>query len=210
MSRNFYLPPKHHVPILEDPINFYYIPVFKSFFIARLKATLSFADNEALGSVLDIGCGTGALFPELKRRGGDYLVGIDTFVQEYSFKGLMKKEDVAADIAWADAQYLPFKDDSFDTVVCISALEHIEDSKGTLEEIKRIIKPGGRFLGGVPTQNIITDKLLGESTGFHVSGHRKILNAAKQVFGIIREKHIPGFVPLNLSLYVAFEGRKDY
>jgi SAM-dependent methyltransferase len=41
---------------------------------------------------------------------------------------------------------LPFKDDSFDTVLMISSLEHFEDDHATLEDCRRILRPGGRVL----------------------------------------------------------------
>jgi len=202
-----YIPPKHHIPILEDPVNFYYIPVFKSFFIKRLELVLSFANGTNLGDVLDIGCASGILFPELAKR-CDRLIGIDTFLQEYSLKGLMQMEKFHAHLLWGDATAVPFKRDSFDTVLCISTLEHISDSVQVLEDMKTVIKPGGSLLAGFPTRNLITDKLLGESTGFHVAPHNRILEAARQVFESVKIRHFPGWLPLDLSLYCAFEGKK--
>ncbi|NQS98136.1 MAG: class I SAM-dependent methyltransferase [candidate division Zixibacteria bacterium] len=207
MGKRIYLPPKHHVPILEDPINFYYIPIFSSFFIKRLELVLSFAEGESLGRVLDIGCGTGVLFPEFSRR-SDLVAGIDTFIQDYSLKGLMKMEGIEALLAWGSVEEIPFRTETFDTVACISTLEHIKDNQGAMTEIKRVLKPGGRLLAGFPVRNTITDKLLGGSTEFHIASHTDILRAARAVFGLIKEKHFPGWVPLNISLYCAFEGRK--
>ncbi len=207
MKNRIQIPAKHHIPILEDPVNYYYIPVFRWFFLKRLEMTLSFAQGESLGAVLDIGCASGVLFPELSRRSG-LLVGIDTFLQDYSLRGLLEKENITAHLGWGDAGFLPFKDETFDTVVCISTLEHIEDSEGTLAEIKRVMRKRGRLLAGIPVQNLITDKLLGESTGFHVSSHRKILQAAKRIFGGVAERHTPWWAPLDYSLYCSFEGRK--
>ena len=208
MSAKIYLPPKHHFPILEDPINYYFIPGFRSFFLKRLELVLSFVQGQRLGNVLDIGCASGVLFPELSRR-CDFLVGIDTFLQEYSLKGLMKVENIDAQILWGDATALSFKNAAFDTVICISTFEHIEDTVGVMKEIADVIKPGGRLLAGFPVRNVITDKLLGESKGFHVSSHNSILDGARKVFNNVAERHFPAFVPLNLSLYCAFEGRKD-
>lgn len=207
MSKKIYLPPKYNIPILEDPINFYYIPVFRSFFIKRLELTLSFAKGGNLGDVLDIGCGTGVLFPEYSRRCKS-IVGIDTFLQDYSIKGMCRKENVKCNLAWGSILEVPFKDETFDTVVCISTLEHIEDGVKAISDMKRVLKPGGRLLAGFPVRNKITDKLLGQSTGFHVASHAQILASARKVFGEIETKRIPAFVPLDYSLYCAFEGKK--
>jgi len=207
MSKRLYLPPKHHIPILEDPVNFYYIPVFRSFFLKRLELVLSFVEGDNLGRALDIGCASGILFPELARRSSS-MVGMDNFLQEHSLKGLMRNEGFRADILWGDATANPFKKDTFDTVICISTLEHIEDSVGVLQDIRSIIKPGGRLLAGFPVRNFITNNLLGESTGFHIASHRQILNAADKVFEDVKVKHYPRWFPLDYSLYCAFLGIK--
>ncbi len=207
MRKRFYLPPKHHIPILEDPINFYYIPGFRWFFLKRLELVLSFAEGDDLGKILDVGCGTGVLFPEFARR-SELVVGIDTFLQQYSITGLCRKEDICALTAWGSVEDIPFKDETFDTVSCISTLEHIADSESAVSEIKRIMKRGGRLLAGFPVQNVITDKLLGASTKFHIASHRQILSAAEKVFGTISVKRFPRCVPLDLSLYCAFEARR--
>ncbi len=202
-----YFPPKYNVPILEDPINYYYIPFFRSFFIKRVEIVLSFAKDKNFGKVLDIGCGTGVLFPEYSRR-CESIVGIDIFLQDYSIRGLCKKEGITCSLAWGSILEVPFKDETFDTVVCISTLEHIEDSGKALTDIKRVLKPRGSLLAGFPVKNKITDKLLGQSTGFHVASHNQILAAARKVFGDVRVKRIPSIVPLDYSLYCAFEGWK--
>ena len=208
MTNKLYLPPKHHVPILEDPINFYYIPGFRWFFVKRLETVLSFVKNRHLGRVLDIGCGTGILFPEFAKR-SDFIAGIDTFLQDYSIKGLCRLENITAHVAWGSILEIPFKDETFDNIVCISTLEHIEDSEKALGDIARTLRSGGKLLAGFPVQNIITNKLLGESTEFHVANHKRILTAAEKVFGKIKTKCIPSWAPVDLSLYCAFEAVKN-
>lgn len=43
----------------------------------------------------------------------------------------------------ADAQHLPFPEGSFDGIVCSEVLEHIEDPKMAIAEMRRVLKPGG-------------------------------------------------------------------
>ena len=50
----------------------------------------------------------------------------------------------------ADAKKLPFKDNTFDFVVCSEVLEHIIDYPSALSEINRILKPQGKLAVSVP------------------------------------------------------------
>jgi SAM-dependent methyltransferase len=64
---------------------------------------------------------------------------------------------VAVDVAPAPgvdvlslAAPLPFRSETFDTVLCTSVLEHVHDAEAAVSEIVRILKPGGRVLVTVP------------------------------------------------------------
>jgi ubiquinone/menaquinone biosynthesis C-methylase UbiE len=157
---------------------------------------------------LDIGCGTGIILPELTRRTGGEIWAIDVFLQEHSLKEMMRLEGISAHLAAADLLNLPYKDDFFDAVLLISVLEHIEDLAGAIEEIHRVTKPGGTVVAGFPTKNTITDKLLGGSTGFHVSTHRQIIEVLKRKLESFKVVSFPGFLPLDWSLYTACTGVK--
>ncbi|RJP80626.1 MAG: class I SAM-dependent methyltransferase [Candidatus Zixiibacteriota bacterium] len=202
-----YLPPKHHVPALEDPIAYYYIPGFRSFFIKRLQMCLDLLPPGRINSLLDVGCGTGIIIPELSRRVGE-VWAIDSQLQERSLLGLLRQEQVTAHVAAADLMQLPFRPDRFDAVLLISVLEHIADLAGAVREIIRVTRPGGVVVAGFPTKNALTDKLLGPSTGFHVSTHRQILDSLQTSLTGFRTVHFPPFVPRDYSLYVACRGTK--
>src|SRR5262249_4506473 len=45
---------------------------------------------------------------------------------------------------------LPFRDDSFDAILCTSVLEHVDNAEQAVSEIARVMKPGGRLLITVP------------------------------------------------------------
>lgn len=50
----------------------------------------------------------------------------------------------------ASVYELPFESESFDVVLCLSVLEHLETPQKAIEEMKRVLKPGGRIIVSVP------------------------------------------------------------
>lgn len=49
-------------------------------------------------------------------------------------------------VEMADVQELPYPDNSFDKVVCISTIEHVPDDRKAITEMMRVLKPGGLLL----------------------------------------------------------------
>ena len=101
---------------------------------------------EAGGSVLEIGAGTGA---NLAHYDGRVESLVFTEPEPAMLRRLQKKareEAPLAKILRAPAEDLPFEDDSFDTVVSTLVLCGVDDQARALREIRRVLRPGGRFL----------------------------------------------------------------
>ena len=49
-----------------------------------------------------------------------------------------------------ESERLPFADSSVDLITALDVLEHIEDDRATLREIRRVLRPGGILLATVP------------------------------------------------------------
>lgn len=95
--------------------------------------------------ILDVGCGSGRGMEEFKKYGEVF--GFDISPEALDFcrqRGL--KNVQLADLN----QKLPYDDNSFDLVVALDVLEHVEKDVFALSEIKRILKENGRFLLSVP------------------------------------------------------------
>ena len=60
------------------------------------------------------------------------------------------KSSKSCNFGVADAKKLPFKDNTFDFIVCSEVLEHIIDYQSALSEINRILKPQGKLAVSVP------------------------------------------------------------
>lgn len=97
--------------------------------------------------LLDVGCGTGELMLQVLREDPEkQLTGIDyshNMVQIAQHK-LGKK----ARCLFADAQHLPFADASFDLIYCNDSFHHYPEPAAVLQEIARVLRPGGCFILG--------------------------------------------------------------
>jgi ubiquinone/menaquinone biosynthesis C-methylase UbiE len=101
-------------------------------------------------NVLDVGCGTGTLAIAIKPRVGEGEVhGIDASPEMIEVaKEKAAKTDAEIDFQVALIEAIPFPDASFDLVTSSLMLHHLPDDlkrKG-FAEIRRVLKPGGRFL----------------------------------------------------------------
>ena len=96
----------------------------------------------APSSVLEVGCGTG-LFAE--RMVGE-LPGADYCAVDLSerFVALTQARGVPARVA--DVQDLPFADAAYDVVAALWMLYHVPDLDRGLAEVRRVLRPGGRFV----------------------------------------------------------------
>jgi len=96
--------------------------------------------------VLDLGCGDG-LFAE-RTFGQPLTVGIDFNVAELQ---IAAGQGAYRAVSAADAARLPFHSGSFASVVSNSVLEHLGDLPGALAEVRRVLRPDGRFWFAVPS-----------------------------------------------------------
>lgn len=112
---------------------------------ARLALGLQRGDR-----VLDLATGTGLNLPHLRELVGDEgrVTGVDLTpamldiaraqIERHGWKNVEVRE--------ADAANLPFPEASFDKVICAFALNIIPDYVRAIEEVKRVLLPGGRFV----------------------------------------------------------------
>lgn len=95
--------------------------------------------------ILDLGCGTGYTLSRLPR--GMAAVGLD-----YSSHALTLAAQRApgVELVRGSAYALPFADRSFDAVLALDVLEHLDDDQLAAREIARVLSPGGVAVVAVP------------------------------------------------------------
>jgi demethylmenaquinone methyltransferase/2-methoxy-6-polyprenyl-1,4-benzoquinol methylase len=95
-------------------------------------------------TMLDIGSGTGPFLPILRQHAPHGIaIGAD-FVLPMMQSGLHRLDEHSAFVC-ADAQQLPFDDNTFDTVTAGFVIRNVSDIDACFREVLRVTKPGGRF-----------------------------------------------------------------
>jgi ubiquinone/menaquinone biosynthesis C-methylase UbiE len=95
--------------------------------------------------LLEVGCGVGAVLAILGQEfPGIRLHGVDIEARQLEFaRGHLQRAGVEATLVEADAEQLPFEDESFDHVWMMWFLEHIADPPAVLREARRLLVPSG-------------------------------------------------------------------
>lgn len=108
------------------------------------------------GKILDIGCADGTFTSViLKHTGAGKIIGIDVLPKSVSYARRRFARSKKLSFRVADAHNLPFRDKEFDVVVCLETLEHVEDPRRVLSEIKRVLKKDGYLIVLVPSENLL-------------------------------------------------------
>jgi len=154
-------------------------------FRGRQKVALTLIErfyNKSGGRVLDLGCGTGVNLPALARFGEVW--GCDPSAQALAF--CKQRHRGRLDEIWLPER-VPYEDESFDLIVMLDVLEHVEDDKGAAERIARLLKPGGLLVLTVPALRWLWSK---HDTAHHHFRryHRPDLRARLEGVGLATRK----------------------
>jgi len=198
-----------HQTDVADPVKWYYIPGTRMFYLHRLKMTLAMLSHQKYERLLDIGFGSGIFLPELSRR-CDQLYGIDLHDNIPLVEDMIRKEGLKATLSKASATDIPYPDNYFDCVICISVLEHIHKLPRAIRELRRVTKDDGTIVLGFPVENTLSRLILqilylwlpnAKLDDEHVSTHHDILTETRNQLHIVKTSQFPSFIPVDYSLY---------
>lgn len=105
--------------------------------------------------VLDLGCGGGFMAEALARRGAK-VVGVDPVEAVLDAARVHARDaGLAIDYRGGGGEAIPLADRSVDCVVCVDVLEHVTDLDRVLDEIARVLQPGGLLLFDTINRNAL-------------------------------------------------------
>jgi ubiquinone/menaquinone biosynthesis C-methylase UbiE len=102
--------------------------------------------------VLDAACGTGYGTAMLLEANPSELIALD--IAPEALESTRRRVGDRAEVVRGDLRALPFEDDSFDLVVCLEAIEHVDDREGVLDELQRVTSPGGLLVLSSPNRDV--------------------------------------------------------
>lgn len=114
--------------------------------------------SQAHGRVLEIGIGSGLNLPLYGSR-VDTIVGLDPAARLLRMaQDAANRSKIPVTLITGSAQAIPIDSDSIDTLVTTWTLCSIPDADAALQEVRRVLKPGGRLLfvehGSAPEENV--------------------------------------------------------
>jgi SAM-dependent methyltransferase len=150
------------------------------------------------GRVLDVGCGIGDF---LKFRTNT--VGVDINVNNVKFC-----QSIGLKVSLMEPDRLPFENEQFDGVIMDNVLEHVESPETLLRDVRRVLRPHGTLVVGVPgSKGYLRDpdhKVFYDKQGLEVAVGRlgfKIGSFFCMPFeSVFFDKHLPQY-----CLYVIFK-----
>jgi ubiquinone/menaquinone biosynthesis C-methylase UbiE len=117
----------------------------------RVKVILRFLGAEYHESILEVGCGAGNVLEQVEQ-GQLYGIDLSRYLLEKSKHRLAQ---CSARLTQANAEHLPFADESFDKLICTEVLEHVRHPRKVLSEIARVVTSEAIIVISIPNEKLI-------------------------------------------------------
>jgi ubiquinone/menaquinone biosynthesis C-methylase UbiE len=196
----------------DDPIRFYYWPVFGRMYRRRVELCLS----QCAGGdrVLEIGFGTGLTFLNLSEKYRE-IHGLDLTADVARVTQVFASRGISTQLKQGNVLAMPYPDGYFDSVLLISILEHLQpsDQVKAFAEIRRVLRPGGQVVYGVPIERplmVFMFRTLGYNIRLHhFSTEKQVREAAGSTLKEVEVVQMKSFPPGMGAVYEIGHFRKE-
>lgn len=103
----------------------------------KMKYFKDLVDRDGIG--VDVGCGLISLFHGTENR----VIALDPLMEGYN--QILRHEEDNIKYLEASGEDIPFPDNYFDYAFCVNAIDHTPNPKKMADEIKRVVKDGGKI-----------------------------------------------------------------
>ncbi|MCH7700236.1 MAG: class I SAM-dependent methyltransferase [Planctomycetes bacterium] len=185
-------------------MRFYRWPIVGRMYRRRVEMCL----DECTGGqrILEVGFGVGLTFPNLTEE-YDEIHGVDLDANVHEVAAMHRSLGIATHLENGNVLDLRFRDGAFDTVLLISILEHLrpEELSRAFAEIKRVLKPGGQVVYGVPIERpfmVLMFRMLGwDCRKLHFSTEHDVRSAARAELTEVRVEQMQSYPPIFGAVY---------
>lgn len=179
---------------------FYYLPIFGGMYRRRVELCL----DECRGgeSILEVGFGSGLTFLNLSQK-YKKIYGLDLTCDVNAVKEVFASRQIYPDLQNGTVLNMPYADNTFDTVLLISILEHLkpEELQQAFQEIHRVLKPNGQVVYGAPIERPLMTFMFGvlgyNIRKHHFSTEKEVCQTAEKFFQkvkVMQMKATPAFM----------------
>ena len=188
-----------------------YHPIYGLIYRCRYRKAYSLISGA--GTCLEVGCGYGQFLPALSGK-IDRLYAVDIHPYLGRVKRILEKERLEkVKLSRGNISHLPYKENSFNLIVCLSLLEHLGNPERAILELKRVLKKDGKLIVGFPVKNYITRiffKLINrDDRVIHPQSHLSLLANIGAHFTMQRQIVFPKYLPAHLKFYFIGEFVKN-
>ena len=191
--------------------------IVKRLFIDRLEKTFDLLPSQKIVNALDIGTGSGIFLPTLSQI-SENVYGVDLSKVIFFVNHMLEKQDINnVFLTMGDVTSLPYESSTFDLIVCLSLIEHVEDLHNAFSEMRRVMNDNSVLILGYPVENrfhrffkwlskkesslrvsLSKQKVLKEKRFHpHVSDYKQIEKEASNFFNILDSEDV-NFLCLRL------------
>jgi len=176
---------------------------------ARFRLIVRMLAKKSKGHLLEIGYGSGVFLPELAKH-AHKIYGIDIHDKPNEVGEKLLEYNVKAELVSGGAEKMIWEDNSFDSILAVSALEFVSDLDAVCLEVKRTLKPNGSFMLVTPGKSPILDfgfnLLTGKSAKKDFGDRREIImRMLLKHFKIKQELTYPEYGSSLIKLYTGLE-----
>ena len=152
------------------------------------------------GKIIDLGCGYNAtILSELLKKNSE----LEGFAVDINLNSNLEQRNIRIFEKTIEDAITEFPSDSFDYVMLISVLEHLENPEAVLKQINRILNGNGKLIINVPTWTgkffleLIAFKLKVNDTAYIEMNDHKRYYDKKELWKVLVEA---GFLPSNIKM----------
>jgi ubiquinone/menaquinone biosynthesis C-methylase UbiE len=189
-----------------DPILYYRRPLVGWLFRERINLGLRLLPVRSFDHVVEVGYGAGAVLLTLAS-GASHLHGLDLDADPEPVHAILGASGHRAELVKGSVYEMPFPSGLADLVVCFSVFEHLSEYRRGLREVRRILRPGGLFLLGMPAVNRMMEAGF-RAIGFKGVEHHHVTTpaAVADAFGeagfrVVKKQNLSLPIPGFLTIY---------